>query len=372
VNLLARLVPRMYQALLACYPPDFRNQFGEEMEFVFRTAAGNAAQDGWPYLTEYFWRELKDWPTSVLKEHLQTRRNQMAAHDPFALPKPRELLAALTIFLIPALATLLLEILGVANLDILPEWAGPFLGIIFLGSLIVPLVLAIVRGFPQWSSPYLGVLLVGFAFFGVFWWVWGLIYPSVTRWLGNMYSWTLSVRIFVQGMQAALIWLLVLLSAFILVSVLRLLPHTRAVWERIRQDWTQLSLIIYGGLVIHILLIFDEYQQEELWLIAAWLSLAVGCWLYFHSSEPTQRILILICGATLAMWIVGVGKWVLVPLQNWGPWFERYAPETERWFESLRTLADWFCLVVALVIPAILNLLPQNRQATPQEDPIPA
>jgi hypothetical protein len=362
----------LYTQGLKFYPSGFRNELGEEMELVFCTAAGNAAQDGWPCLTQFFWRELKDWPTSVLKEHLQTRRNQMASHNPFALPKPGELLAALTIFLVPALAALLVEILGVAKLNKMPEWTGTILGIIFLGSLIIPLILAIVRGFPQWSHPYLGVLLVGFVFFGLFWWIWGLIYPSVTRWLGNMYNWTLSVRIFVQGMQAAIIWFLVLLTVLILVSLLRLWPHARSLWQRIRQDWTQFSFFLYGGLVIHIILIFDEYQQDELWMIAAWISLAIGCWLYLHSSEPTQRILILLCGATLAMWIVAVGKWFLVPLQNWGPWFEHYPPESERWFESLRTLVDWFCLVVALVIPALLNLLPQKPKLIQREEPIPA
>ena len=106
--------------------------------------------------------------------------------------------------------------------------------------------------------------------------------------------------------------------------------------------------------------------------MAAWLVLAAGCWLYLHSSEPTQRILILLCGASLAMWIVTAGKLYLVPFQNWGPWFERYPPETERWFESLRTLADWFCLMVALLIPSVLNLIPGLQKPAPQEDPLPA
>ena len=360
----------LYSQGIKFYPSGFRDELGEEMGLVFSLAAENAAQNGWSNLTQFFWRELKDWPVTVLKEHLQTRRNQMDAHDQFTIPKPGELLAALTIYLIPALATLLVEILGIAKLNSMPDWVGTILAIIFLGSLLIPFMVGIIRGLPLWSSPYLGVLLVGFVFFGVFWWIWGLIYPSVTRWLGNMYSWSLSIRIFVQGIQAAIIWFLVLLAVLILVSLLRLLPYTRSVWQRIRQDWTQFSFFLYGGLVIHIILIFDEYQHDESWLLAAWLVLAAGCWLYLHSNEPTQRILILLCGASLAMWIVAVGKWYLVPLQDWGPWFERYAPETERWFESLRTLADWFCLVVALLIPSLLNLLPK-KLTSPQEELIP-
>ena len=363
----ARLATKFYRLLLTCYPAKFRAEFSEEMLAVFVATVEDARRKDWQSVSSLLAREIKDWPGSVLQEHLQARRNKITKFGPL---KTGEVLAALTIFLIPSLATLLLEILGATLSDRIPEWAGPFLVIIFLSSLIVPLVLAIIRGFPRWSSPYLGALLVGFTFFVPFWRIWELIYPSVTRWFGNMYSWTMSVRIFVQGMQAALIWFLVLLSAFILISILRLLPHTRTLWERIRHDWTQLSFIIYGGLVVHIIIIFDEYQQDEPWLIAAWLSLAVGCWLYLHSKVQTQRILILLCGATLAMWIVAVGKWYLVPLQNWGPWFERYAPETERWFESGRTVADWFCLVITLMIPALLNLLPRKQKITPQEEPV--
>ena len=361
----------LYSQSLFLYPSKFRKEFGEEMELVFNMSALSATQNGWQRLIEYFWRELKDWPASVFRAHLQFRRKKMAESSDSFPSKPSELLAALTIFLIPALAALLLKIMGKVMVDNVPQWIGVSLGIILLGSLIVPLILAIIRGFPRWSPPYLGALLVIFTFYGPFWKVWGQVYPSVTRWFGSMGSWSLPVRIFVQGMQAALIWFLVLLSTLILVSILRLLSHTRTLWKSIRQDWTQFSFFLYGGLVVHIILIFDEYQQDESWLIAAWLILAAGCWLYLRSREQTQRLLILLGGATLAMWIVAAGKLYLVPLQNWGPWFEWYPPETERWFESGRTIADWLCLVIALLMPSLLNLLPGKQKTIFQEESVP-
>ena len=362
----------LYSQSLFLYPSRFRKEFSNEMEMVFRTAVSSAAENGWQSLILYFWREFRDWPISIFRVHLQSRRMKMTeSSDPFP-SKPSELLAALTIFLIPALAALLSKIVGELIVDNVPQWVGSSLAIIFLGSLIIPLILAIIRGFPHWSPPYLGVLLVIFTFYGLFWKVWERIYPSVTSWFGSMGSWSLSVRILVQGMQAAIFWFLVLLSTLILVSILRLLPHTRTLWKRIRQDWTQFSFFLYGGLVVHIILIFDEYQQDEPWLIAAWLILAAGCWLYLRSREQTQRVLILLGGATLAMWIVTAGKLYLVPLQNWGPWFERYPPEIERWFESGRTIADWLCLVITLLIPSLLNLLPGKQKMVPQEEPVPA
>jgi hypothetical protein len=368
MNILTRIFGWFYSRSLFLYPFKFRKEFGEEMELVFNLSALSAMQNGWQILIEYFWRELKDWPTSIFREHLKARKNKMTESSDSVSVKSSELLAALTILLIPALVYLLLKIVGNIMVDHVPQWIGVSLGSILLGSLIAPLILAIIRGFPRWSPPYLGALLVIFTFYGLFWKVWGQVYPSVTHWLGSMDSWSLQVRIFVQGMQAALIWLLMLLSILILVSILRLLPHTRTLWERIRQDWTQFSFFLYGGLVVHIILIFDEYQLDEPWLIAAWLVLTAGCWLYLYYREQNQRILILLGGATLAMWIVAAGKLYLVPLQNWEPWFERYPPETECWFESGRTIADWFCLVIALLIPLLLNLLPGKQNTTSQEE----
>lgn len=294
----------------------------------------------------------------------------MAVRDQFTPLRPSELWAALTIFLIPTIVALLVTLVGADTMNNLPEWLEIVLVIFFLGSLIAAFGFAIIRGLPRWSPPYLGVVLVGFVWFGPFWRLWGLIYPSVVRWFGTMYTWSMPVRIFVQGMQAALTWFLVLLAALILISVLRLLPHTRTLWQRIRRDWTQLSFLLYGGVVVHITLILDEYQHDEPWMLAAWVSLAAGSWLYLRAREKYQRILILLAGATVAMWIVAVGKWYLVPLQNWTGWFERYAPETERWFEAGRTIADWFCLVVALLLPALLSLLRRTQGVTLQEDPV--
>lgn len=352
------LITRVYGVLLAFYPSVFRAEFGEEMQDVFAAALTEVQHTGGDQLWRLIWRELRGWPGSVWREHLRERSNKMTIQDPNRPLRPGELLVALTIFLIPQLVILLTVIV-----DNAPGW----LGYIFLGSAIGPLVLALVRGFPRWSPPYLGVLLVGFVFFGPFWVVWGLVYPFVTRWFGGMYTWSILIRIFVQGMQAALMWLLVLLTALILVSLLRLLPHTRTLWQRIRQDWTQLSFLIYGGLVFNTLLIFEEYQQVEPWQIAAWISLSIGCWLYLHAGEQYQRILILLCSATLAMWIVAAGKWFLVPHQNWP-----VNLEAERPFEALRTLASWICILAALMAPALLNLLPRIQKPTLQEDSKPA
>lgn len=283
----------------------------------------------------------------------------MTLQDQYTPLKPGELLAALAIFLIPSLV-LWLTIIG----DKTSEWLGYLLIILFFGSLIGPLVLALVQGLPRWSPPYLGVLLMILVFYGPNWPLWGLIYTLLVRRFGVMDNWSLPVRIFSSGIHAALTWFLLLLTALILVFLLGMIPRTRALWQRIRQDWTQLSFLIFGGLVTYTILIFDEYQKDEPWQIAAFITLAIGCWLYLVAREQYQRILILLCSATLAMWILAAGKWFLVPLQNWPADLE-----AERPFESLRTLAAWISILAALIAPVLLNLLPQAQEPTPPEKP---
>jgi len=55
------------------------------------------------------------------------------------------------------------------------------------------------------------------------------------------------------------------------------------------------------------------------------------------------------------MAIMGVGKYYLVPLQDWPIFSATHTTEDERWFESLRTIATWFWAVVAVGLPGLLQ-----------------
>jgi hypothetical protein len=365
MTVLGRILRWCYAQSIRLYPADFRNTFVAEMQTVFRKALEDQNFSGLLLLCG---RELRTWPGAVLRAHLENRRKLMSIQDQSTKLKPGELLAAITIFLVPPLAAILLALLS-AVVGGPQEWLGIVMIVILLGSVIVPLIFGVVRGFPRWSPPYLGILLIILVWFGLFWNIWGWMHPAVIGWFGTMGTWSMPIRILIEGMQAMLIWLLMLFSALILVSLLRLWPHARPLWQHVRQDWTQLSFILYGGLILHIILIFDEYQSDEPWLIAAWTCLGLGAWLYLRTKERRARLLILLCGATLAMWIVAIGKWVLVPQQSWEIWFEHYPAQTERWFESLRTIADWFCLTIALLLPSLLRWLPQDRNLIPEEEP---
>jgi len=361
---LVRFFGWLYTQGLNLYPSDFREDFGDEMENVFRLTALSGAQDSWRSLIKCFYLELKDYPASVLREYVQSRRTKMTeTSDQFTPIRPAELLAALTIFLIPIIFSLLVTVVGVVNLNTLPNWLDMSLKIFFVGSLIAAFGFAIIRGLPRWSPPYLGFLIVTWLLLDPFLpmkrlWEWA--YPHIIRGLGQMRTWSMLERALYQGVQEAFLWSFVLLIAVILITLLRLLPYTRSLWRRVREDWTQLSFLVYGGIVFYILFIFDEYRQTEFWSLASWIILAIGCLLYLYSKEKYQRIFILLCGATLAMWIVAVGKWFLFPIQDWGPIWKPPPPETERWFEFYQTMAGWIIIVIALLSPALLNLLPKK------------
>jgi lysylphosphatidylglycerol synthetase-like protein (DUF2156 family) len=152
----------------------------------------------------------------------------------------------------------------------------------------------------------------------------------------------------------------ILLGALILVNLLRLLPHTRGVWQRIRADWTQLSFLLYGGLVISTMVLFDEYHHDSVWQLVAWSCLALGAWLYLRAKRQKQRILALICGATGAMWIVALAKWVLIPLQKWPTGYPVSPSEAIRWVEVGSAMIGWVWILIMLLAPALLSLLPQS------------
>lgn len=357
----AHLTTRVYRVLLAFYPSGFRAEFDEEMQDVFATALTEAQRRGGERPWRLFWCEIRGWPGSVLREHLRARRREMASNG-LVKEKPLlriELLAALIIFLLPLLWPLFGILAATGNS--LPRWVDTTVLVLLLGVVLSALGLAIVKGLPRWSLSYLGfVLMLGFIL-SRYDRIWGWIYPFFIQSFGPRSVWPLQIRIFYVAVFDFIVFFSILLGALILVNLLRLLPHTRGVWQRIRADWTQLSFLLYGGLVISTMLLFDEYHHANLWQLVAWSCLALGAWLYLRAKRKKQRILALICGATGAMWIVALAKWVLIPLQKWPTGYPVSPSEATRWVEVGSAMIGWVWILVMLLAPALLSLLPQSR-----------
>lgn len=284
----------------------------------------------------------------------------MAANTRFIEKKPlsrSELLAAMIIFLLPLLIPLISILASTGNS--IPKWVDYFLLILYWGAGLFVLGLALIKRMPRWSLSYLGFILMLGLIFSQYDRIWSWIYSAFIQSFGPRSLWPLSVRIVYGGGFAFIMLFTFLVGALILVNLLRFLPFTRAVWQHIRADWTQLSFMLYGGLVFGILLAFEEYQHEEIWMFIAWTCLALGAWLYLQAKRQKQRILALIGGATAAMWIVATAFWVLIPLQDWQSRYSLISMEDLRWTDTSSAIINWAFILLMLIAPASLNLLPQ-------------
>jgi hypothetical protein len=276
----------------------------------------------------------------------------MGSQIDFEKPKPLsriDWLAALIIFILP-LAGIALNLVAVG----FPNWMGSILLVIFLGSIGFALVLGVIRGLPSWSLSYVGFVLTIFTFYGLGLGLWGLlIYRPWMLIFGPMDYWSLPIRLLYSGLGVAFVWFLVLIIALISIYLLKHWASIQVLWQHLRADWTLLSFLVYGGFIFYIMLTFDEYQHEDPWKFAAFTSLAAGAWLYLLAKGQKTRILALVGGVSAAMWIVAVGKWILVPMQSWP-----VNLESEGLYEPLAAIGSWIVMTAVLIAPALLNLLP--------------
>ena len=117
------------------------------------------------------------------------------------------------------------------------------------------------------------------------------ISPIFTELLGQRSFCSIPIRIVYVEVFEFIFLFSILMGGLILVNLLRLLPHTRGVWQRIRTDWTQLSFLLSGGLVLGLVVAFDEYHHSEVWRCTALACLALCAWLYLWAGSQKRRIL---------------------------------------------------------------------------------
>jgi hypothetical protein len=122
---------------------------------------------------------------------------------------------------------------------------------------------------------------------------------------------------------------------------------------------------VYSGLGLALVLMFQNYNHEEPYAIASLICLAAGAWLYLKSPHGLQRILVLVAGVTMAMCTIAIGKWLILPQQDWSIWARGVSPESERWFEAERTLIGLASLLVVLLAPGLLHLVLPRRHPAP-------
>ncbi len=366
MNLRKRLAARIYHWMLAIYPAGFRYEFREEMQAVFLSSL-SANDLPWQVL----WRELRDWPAAVITEHLRERRKVMSMNSEEIAGKPKnpvEWAASLVLFLIPLIYPII-NLLVINNIEI-PIWLSITLRYFIFSVLLISLGYGIFKGLPRWVLPYFGFTLIA-----VF--IWGRIerpiysvYPYFIETFGPRSYWSLAVRIGYSSLFMVFFTIVILVGALLLVSFIRLLPFTRRAWQRIRADWTQLSYLLYGGLILVILFTFDEYRFDEGVRTFLWLTLALGSWMYLQAKSKKSRIRILLGSTTIVMVSIAIAKWVLIPFQAWPVGYPKSPTVATRWTETISAVLQWVFFMGILYFPALLDRLPgkPTQQASIAED----
>jgi hypothetical protein len=362
MSVLARIFVWLYTHSLNLYPSVFRVEFSYEMKQVFSAAIEETKKNSVMKLLALFGREIRDWPGAVWREHQRSRKGYDVNQNNLAW-RPlniKELLAGLALFILPIFPSALKLILGYTNIS---NGVGSFLLLAILAFVVIIIITGTLKGYPRWSLPYLGVSLVTIIMLLAVPPIWELLYKDVQE-LVHYSTKTLMARIQYSVLLNGFFWLVPFVALVLLILLLMPWPRTRVLAQRIRQDWTLFSFMIYGGVVFQLELVFDEYAYDELWKITCRVCLLLGAWIYFKNADHRKRILALLAGVTLTYWIATVGKWIVLPLQRWGAFYS-YDHWTYRRFELGSTLATWGWVMFFMLLPALLTRIPQPKQLDP-------
>lgn len=339
-----------YAVLLNLYPRTYRDEYRGELQSVFDLALDDAIKAGIIDVLDVLSRELMGLPMAIFHEHLRERRKaqmtgKFASHFDFAPGSRNEALAALAPFLLGGALPTLFSFIG-SSIDI-PMWIQIVFTLFMwflVGSL---LVLGFKKRAPRWFMPYLGLPLpiISLIVFNT------LVSPE---WHGFPFlresSWFIK-QVFNQGV----LWIWLLLSILLIFMLTRFIPVLRSFNRRLHADWTLLPFILYGAMPFVIVISFEEFKNEEPYLLLSFLALAIGGWFYLRNSSSWNKFWSLIIGLTLAMSVAVIGQTLL---------YESSFPFTSfpRWTTTLSTVIMWIWMVLYMFGSAALNLLRHSNE----------
>ncbi len=280
------LLCRLHRGMVRCYPRPVREEFGKEMQAVFREAMASAWSSGRRAAFGLLIRELIDWPFAVFSAHFDTLadRNPSLAEKPMseaALAGRRNTRWRISMSKRPFFAALPPVLLGLGIMasalirtDVwywLPTWQ------LYL-SAAVPLVaglvvaamglLAVLKRLPTW-----GVSWVGTAFMG------STLLVKVIVEEGTEEGWLLLPPL----VQAALA------LAFLLAGGLLLLIMAKRGWEHAGL----FTMAAAGTLGLSLLqsMTAAPFNRDDLALLAGPMGTLFGVLLYVYILRPgTRRI----------------------------------------------------------------------------------
>lgn len=345
-----KFIRGVYGLLLSLFPREYRDEYGGELQAVFRLSIDDALEKG-PFETaDVVLRELIDLPKAIIHEHLRERRKakmtgKFGAYFDFASGSWHEFLTALFPFVLAG-SIPLLNYLGRGGL--VSNDVGSVIALVLFVLFLILLVIGMNQGMPRWSLPYLGFLL---AILSVY--LLSAIFGTPIYFLfRNLRDQSMP---FIDILWDGILWYGLLFAVAFLVVVSRVSPA----FKRYKDDWTLPCFVLYGGVPFAMWLTFDEYVGDEPYMLLSLLVLVVGAWLYLRNTNDRKRFGILFAAMTLAMFIVAGGKLLLVPTQTWPITIDAGLARSE--FIHTITIWGWFAL--GMILPLVPRLLSRSGDA---------
>jgi hypothetical protein len=287
--------------------------------------------------------ELLGLPGVLLQVYTapQMRTRESSASVPLAQPW-RELILALTVFLLPA--GILFSGQSAMNLR---STDGMKEALLFLG---IMLSMGWMGGFPLWSRPYVGLVFTVSLYLYVF----QLITGQISLTLISSFApgiWDRSTYLVLKVASNGILWLMLFCLTLLAVALLAVFNRFQPLMGRLRYDWPLLSYILYGESAFALLLLQSRYSEPG-YILASLLCLTAGIWFFLKASRPIgassgKRLLTLLVCLTLA---VGVSALQGGGAQTGG---------------SENLLLVWVWLAVAVLLPGLLARLFIPRPTMP-------
>ena len=352
------------QALLAChnlllrlYPPGFRAIFQDEIQSVFSQTISDAARQGSLAVIKVFLRELIDLPAAAFQEHRRERSANNASQAKLneeIIPKltRHEVFLAFAVFLIPTG----LVLLNASDSPLVTIFVPPTMLVLILGGCVAGLI----KRFPRWSLPYYGLVISGFVFL--------FLFQGEAQRISALLSSRFVMqphdevgRLLLVAFWDGMVWFTLLALMAFTFMLLSIIPGFRPLIQRLWDDWTRLSYLLYGSSVLALVLIYDAYQYPAGFDLMIITCLAAGAWGYLRSSSPSNRFLALLSGLSISILMTWAGKWIIVLPETWIRWFQADSLQASQWFEPQQTLTGLIWMVVVITLPILLRIIPRPR-----------
>ena len=351
-----QFVHRLYGWLLLLFPKTYREEYSGELLAVFGLSIDDALEKGMLETADVILRELTGLPKAIIHEHLRERRkNKMngKVSSRFDFP-PGSRFEPLAVFLPFIGLYVLFLLIGVLHdymysLQIGSSVVGTLTGLVFLGAILSLYVIGFRMGTPRWFLPYLGFLLAVLSLY-----VFSVVFGTPIYFLFRDFrdQSLLIIDILWDGIY----WYGLLFAILLLVVSSRISPK----FQRFKNDWTLPCFVLYGGVPFALWVTFDEYVGDEPYTLSAFLVLAIGAWLYLRSAGERTRFGALFIAMTFAMFIVAIGKMLLVPSQTWPITVDGGLARSELG----HTITMWVWFALGMMIPLANRFLSHSASSS--------